>query len=406
MGRKVLVGFLLLGALFIFGLATFYVENLQYSLGKGYRLHARFPVAQTLDRGDVVRLQGVPVGTVDNLSINTELAEEYPVETTLWIRGGYTIRSEDKAVIRMSSLFGGYFVAIERGDFDAPPLQSGDYIKHTHVAPSITQVVEDSAETLESIREAFDDVSALMDDLTAEGGLGDLLRDDELMAKVRATISDTREAAEGIKTATQRLEAGEGVLGRLLMDDALAADLESLTADLKETAANARSISADLTEGKGTLGRMLQDEELYSQLTNSLDTISEAARLFKEGEGLLPQLLKDQQMAEDLRSTVADAREAAASLREVAADLQAGEGSLSKLLTSDEAYRKLDASLDDLNEFTTALAEGEGTLSRLMKDEELYEKLRQIADDLQGILDAYREQSPVISLAGAVFGAF
>lgn len=372
MGRKVLVGLLLLGALFIFGLATFYVENLQFYLGKGYRLHARFPVAQTLNRGDVVRLQGVPVGTVDSLTVNTELTGRYPVEATLWIQSGYEIRAEDTAVIRMGSLFGGYFVAIERGDTAAPVLKNGDYLANTRVSPSITQVVERSAETLASIRTAFENVSGLVDKFTTEGSLGELLQDEDVIAKIRSTVTDTQEAAEDIRTAAERLQAGEGVVGRLLTDNQLATDLQSLTTDLKETAMNARNISADLKEGKGTLGG----------------------------------LLKDPRMAEDLRETLAEAREAVASLKQVAADVRQGEGTLSKLLTSDEAYLKLDSSLDDLNEFTAALSRNEGTLARLMKDDELYGKLQQIADDLQGMLDTYREQSPVISLAGAVFGAF
>ncbi len=42
----------------------------------------------------------------------------------------------------------------------------------------------------------------------------------------------------------------------------------------------------------------------------------------------------------------------------------------------------------------------------MMMDDKLYDRITSIADDLQAMLDTYREQSPVVSLAGAVFGAF
>ncbi|NIQ99290.1 MAG: hypothetical protein GTN78_03700, partial [Gemmatimonadales bacterium] len=61
---------------------------------------------------------------------------------------------------------------------------------------------------------------------------------------------------------------------------------------------------------------------------------------------------------------------------------------------------------DDLNEVTAALADGKGTLGKMMMDDKLYDRITSIADDLQAMLDTYREQSPVVSLAGAVFGAF
>jgi hypothetical protein len=77
-------------------------------------------------------------------------------------------------------------------------------------------------------------------------------------------------------------------------------------------------------------------------------------------------------MAEDLKAMTGDARQAATNLKEV----------------------------------SDRLAGGEGTLVKLMTDDKLYEQLTQIAEDLQGMLDTYREQSPVISFAGAVFGAF
>jgi len=373
MGRKVLVGFLLLGGLFIFGLATFYVENWQDFLGKGYYLRARFPLAQTLDKGDIVRLAGVPIGAVRSLSVNTEIETDYPVEAELWIRTGIKIRTNDRAMIKMSSLFGGYYVSIERGPGDAPELGEGGIIEDTGVAPSITEVVESSTETLDKISAAFDEVTTIMDELTeGEGTLAMLLRDEELAADLKGTVADIKEAAGGIKVAAERIEKGEGLLGEFLMDDQLAEDFRVLVADVKETAASLKSASAELDSGQGTLPRLLRDEEMYNELKDAVATIGDAARMFQEGEGLLPQLLQDKEMAQDLKDTMADARQAAS----------------------------------DIKEFTADLSGDEGTLVKLMKDDKLYRQLTQIAEDLQAMLDTYREQSPVISFAGAVFGAF
>jgi len=400
MARKVLVGMLLLAALFIFGLATFYVENWRFYLGKGYRVRARFPIAQTLDKGDIVRLAGVPVGTVEELDVNTEVDTPQPVEAVLFIRNDVTVRANDRVMIKMSTLFGGNYVAIERGDPEAPPLGNGDELLNTGVAPSITQVIEESTVTLQKVSKAFDEITAITEKIRrGEGALGRLLHDEELYEQLRTAVADAQEAVAGLKTASQRIEEGEGLLGKLVMDDAMAEDFGVLTTDARETAANFRAISDDLREGRGTIGRLLQDEEMYNRLNDSVTSIDRAARAFREGDGIVRKLLEDPKLAEDFETLTAN-------LRRVSDKLDEGEGALGKLMASNEAYDKLNASLDDLNAMTSAMARGEGTLGKLIKDDELYGQLTQIAEDLQAMLDTYREQSPVISFAGAVFGAF
>jgi len=397
MARKVMIGMLLLGALFIFGLATFYVENWQRYLGKGYRLRARFALVHTLDRGDVVRMAGVEVGAVEDLQIDTEAPAERQVEATLRIRKDVKVRAEDKAVVKMSSVFGGNYIAIEPGERTAAVLGDGDEITNTAVAPSLTEVAETAQATLSDVKrgfdKAFEEIASVTKDLReGEGALALLLTDKELAGNIRGAV-------DGLNRAAGRLEQGQGVLGKFFMDDQLAADLDTLTADAKELTANLKNVSKDLTDGKGTIGKLLTDEELYGQVKESMSTISDAAALFKEGKGALPMLLEDEKVAEDVRLLVAEAREVSAKLTEA-------QGTLGKLLAGDEAYERLMSALDDLEVATAAIAEGRGTVGKLVMSDELYGQIAQLMQDIQGIVDAYREQSPVVTLGGALFGAF
>jgi len=394
MGRKVLVGILLLAALVIFFVGTFYVENWQFYLSEAYTLRAAFPRAQTLDEGDLVRLAGVTVGTVKKLSVDTDLkTDRPPVEAELLIRGGIKVRADDTAAIRMGSLFGGNYIEIIRGDPNARPLEDGETIQKTTVAPSITEVIESSTETLANVNRAFEDIRRVTSEIAeGKGALGRLIHDEEFDAKLAQITNDAADTVASLKKASGRLDKGEGVLGKLIMDDALAADLQTVADNAKALSDDLRGISADLREGKGTLGKLLSEDGLYNDAKDVL-------ALFRDGEGLFSRLLSDKELGDNVSETVAN-------LREVSEKLNTGENTLGKLLTSSEAYDKLDASLDDLNTFTAALAEGEGTLGRLVKDDKIYTQITQILSDVQGLLETYREQSPVISFAGAIFGAF
>jgi phospholipid/cholesterol/gamma-HCH transport system substrate-binding protein len=373
MVRKVLVGILLLGALFIFGLATFYVKNWQFYLGKGYRLTANFPAVQTLDKGDLVRLAGVQVGAVEDVAISTEAATKFPVHTVLWIRSGVKVRSDDTAAIQLLSIFGGSYVAIERGNPAAPELHDGDEFRKTEVAPSIAELVQDSKVTLAEVKKAFEDVEAITVDVQAgKGTLGRLLTDEEMSKKVQDVVDNVKGSTDALKQASDRLEKGEGVLGKLVMNEGLSKDFDSLVADTRRVTENLRTMTDDLRKGEGTIGKLLASDELYNKLNDSITTISDSVKLFKQGEGILPKLLEDKAMADDLEKLASDAATAATNLKDV----------------------------------TDKLRTGESTLGKLMESDDIYKKITQLFDSVQGIVDTYREQSPVISFAGAVFGAF
>jgi phospholipid/cholesterol/gamma-HCH transport system substrate-binding protein len=383
---------LLLAALFIFGLATFYVENWQTYLGEGYRLTARFPKANTLDVGDRVRMAGVTVGQVESLSIDTDVTDR-PVETVLWISTGVKVRAEDTAVVRISSIFGGNYIAIDRGPQDAQVLGDGDEIQLTEVAPSMSEVIEESDHTLTQVRKAFATFDGIATEVSeGKGPLGQLIKDEELYAEIKEIVSNVQGASKRLATASERMEKGEGVLGKLLMDDELAATLDQISAD-------AAAIAADLREGKGTIGKLLKSDELYAQFQEVASEVSQTAKQVREGEGILPKLISDEELAAEGKALVTDARA-------IAADLRAGKGTIGKLLVEEEVYADLTAALKDIGKAADSFVNAEGTLGLLMTDRRLHDQITGLVADIQAIIEAYREQTPTISFVGSVLGAF
>jgi phospholipid/cholesterol/gamma-HCH transport system substrate-binding protein len=393
MDRKVLVGVLLLGALLVFALGTFYVKNWQFFLSRGYTLEARFSRVQTLEEGDPVRLAGVVIGTVQSLSVNTDVAGPTPVLAKFYIRKGVKIHSQDKAMIRVGSLFGGNYVDVVRGDATARNLQDGEVIENTGVAPSITEVVETSSDTLTNANQAFADLRKMTTDISeGKGPLGRLINDKEMADKLTKMVDDASSTMNTFKDSADRIQKGEGLLGKFIMDDKLSGDFQTIADNAKGLTDNINAITADLKAGKGTVGKLLASDELYKQFEDTLTS-------FREGKGLFSKLLNDTELADNVKQAVAD-------LRDVTGKMSKGDSTFGKLLTSSDMYDKLNSSLDDFKTFSSNLANGEGTLPKLVKDDKLYNQIGQILNDVQGILETYREQSPVISLAGAIFGAF
>jgi phospholipid/cholesterol/gamma-HCH transport system substrate-binding protein len=394
MDKKVLVGFLLLSALFTFGLATFYVDNWQVVFGDSYELQARFAEAGTLDVGDDVRMAGVPVGSVTAMKIDPDAAE-LPVAVTVRIDKEVVIRQGDEAVVRVTSVFGGSLIEIDRGPRDAAPLaQNGSgVITETAVAGDMADVIEESGRALVEVREAFEEVNALAEEIrTGQGTLARLVNDKELFDRITGIVTDVEASAGSLKVAAARIEAGEGFVGKLIMDDELGKRLD-------EVSSEAAAIARDINAGKGFLGKIIKDDKLYVAVEAAVKEISDTAHGIREGSGLLARLINDEQLAADGSALIKEARTIATNLRE-------GKGAFGKLLTDDAAYNDLMAVLNDLKAAAQNLTNGEGTLGLLIKDPTLHNQAKALLTDFQAIMEAYREQAPLITFAGSILGAF
>jgi phospholipid/cholesterol/gamma-HCH transport system substrate-binding protein len=121
-------------------------------------------------------------------------------------------------------------------------------------------------------------------------------------------------------------------------------------------------------------------KSIISNAEASVVKLNAVMTRIEKGEGSVGKLLSsDDTVYNDLKDTVAAARETMASANDtfasakaVAARLEKGEGSLGKLLSADETvYEDLKSSLANVREVTARLKDGNGLLRKLTDDEKL-----------------------------------
>ena len=116
----------------------------------------------------------------------------------------------------------------------------------------------------------------------------------------------------------------------------------------------------------------------------------------------------------------------AADLKDITGKINAGQGTMGKLLNDDALYndardvvnelkaavkdrgliRNVEASMANLNEITEKINHGEGTLGLLVNDESLYLEVKQMIGDIRATVDEIRETSPIVTFSSIFFGAF
>ena len=130
------------GLFFLLGVALVWVTFETLSDGKVFEEHthtliAGFDDLKQLKKGDEVRLAGVKVGSVRETRLAGRRAE-----AVLDIDPKVPIASDSTAIISMSGLIGGNYIAIDMGSPGSPPLADGAEIRTVESADLNTMMSE------------------------------------------------------------------------------------------------------------------------------------------------------------------------------------------------------------------------------------------------------------------------
>ena len=297
----------------------------QDSSGSSTYLKTRFADVQGLKAGAVIRVAGVEVGKVDEITFaGSEVEVKLAVKKEMQQR----ITTESRASIGSLSLLGEPVIDVSPAS-SGTPLKDGDTLPSVRPKGQLSDVAESATQSLGQINEILKDIRA------GKGTIGKVFTDDDLYKEINQFVSSAQVVAAGLRDGkgtlglmikdpkvynslntalgnlnemTARINAGEGSLGRLLKDDALAKSLTSASGNFDQ-------ISSKLNRGEGTFGKLLTDKELYDRFNSLAARVDRLTGDLEKGEGSLGQFLHDKQLydnmnaaANELRSLIGDIR--------------------------------------------------------------------------------------------------
>jgi phospholipid/cholesterol/gamma-HCH transport system substrate-binding protein len=271
--------------------------------------------------GDTVKLAGVDVGSISNISVL-----EDRVQVDFEVKPGTRIKQDTVAGIRMTSMLGGQFLSLSFGSAGSPDLPGGSTVK--------------SADS-QGIDTLLDNMGTLARD--SKQLVLDLNRNqNEVMGKISSMLDENRDSVKqsliGLASITTKLDRGDGSLALLLNDKSLYKNVNALTGSLAQ-------VSARLERGEGTMGKLLTDDEMYTQgiaavkgMNDTMKNFTEIAQRINKGEGTAGKLVNDPALYNELSDTVAN-------LKEITRKINEGQGTIGKLVNEDKLYRDALATL-------------------------------------------------------------
>ena len=172
-------------------------------------------------------------------------------------------------------------------------------------------------------------------------------------------IAEAQKSLKSFQTAGDNIaQAGEKV--------STAAD------SFKDFGDELNTMIADTKKGQGTLGKLLRDDGIYNELEKTMKNFTTFSEGLNDKNGTLYKVMHD------------DAR----------------------------LYGDLQAAFQNLKEMTDKVNSGNGTLSKLINEDALYVEAKAVFSDAQEALKQVnlaiqdlREQSPISTFGGVIFGA-
>ncbi|MFM2081453.1 MAG: putative phospholipid transporter-binding protein MlaD [Verrucomicrobiota bacterium] len=189
------------------------------------------------------------------------------------------------------------------------------------------------------------------------------------------------------------------------------ADLNALMAKLDNAAAGVENLTKSFTGDKidNLLGPVTDFLKQNTEpLTASIANLKAISTQIASGQGTVGRLIYSndlhdaalatltnlQSAATDLQGTIADAKS-------ILSDARAGKGTVGKLITDETLYVETTASMKNLHEVLAKINSGQGTIGKLINDPEFYKNAKLTLQKLDKATDSLEDSGPMSVLGTA-----
>lgn len=243
-----------------------------------YGLELTAPRADGLSEGTAVKLAGVKVGSVGDISV-----EGGQASIELIIDDRYQLPIDSTAELKATGLLGDYFVMLELGDDEQATLGDGDQIRYGESPGDIDNITRQVENISEDVKAITGVIRALVEDRQNQDNVTSTLQNTEELTAELARIStenrrDIRAIVESIKRLTRSLEGVASDAGEDLDEEF--DKIKDATDTLQQTLDNLESVTGKVDRGEGTVGALINERETVDALNETIENANEVIEGF------------------------------------------------------------------------------------------------------------------------------
>ena len=287
--QKIRLGiFVIIGTLVLIA-ALYFIGNRQHLFTRNISVFAQFENVNGLQIGNNVRYSGINVGTVSKI----EMLEESRILVQMVVEEstGKFIKKDAIATIGSDGLVGSMVVNILPGNKNLASIVPGDTIE-TYSRIGADDMLSTLNQTNENAALLTSDLLKITNKiLEAKGTLGVLVSDTILAQDIKLTLNNLKETSEQTTRAMEKINRElatvnfkESFAGTLLSDtisrnriENLIKNLDSTSNSLTDITGNVNAMIMEIREGDGALNYLTQNEELVQNIDTTMANIKESS---------------------------------------------------------------------------------------------------------------------------------
>jgi phospholipid/cholesterol/gamma-HCH transport system substrate-binding protein len=336
--RTLKVGVFAFAGLILATLAVFLIGDNRRAWDRKITVQATFNDVVGLKPGSPVRMGGIDVGSVTNVSY-AEDPSDSKIYVSLTIARYEARRVHQDTVARVvgKGLLGDKMVELVGGSPASPPVADGAFIASEEDPKDLGKALE----KLEGV--------AHKAELTMEAvqKTSEQIADPALAEDLKGSVKSLRAVLDGIAHE-------EGVAHRLIYDkeqarrvDNIIRNLDATTANLAHASADAREITQRAKTGPGLVHTLVYDEKLGESTVGTMAEVHGALQGMRTGNGLAHTIIygDEQASGEHVMNNLAAMSD---DLRKITADMRAGRGTIGGLLVDPSVYEDIKSIVGNL----------------------------------------------------------
>ncbi|HTZ19053.1 MAG TPA: MlaD family protein [Dissulfurispiraceae bacterium] len=306
MWSKLKVGVVVTAALFILLLTVFFAGSIESLFSPKIDVYAQIKDVRGLRNGSPVWFAGVEVGFVKNIQLHAQ----HGTLVTLAINKGDTefIGRDAIATVMTMGLLGDKYVEISNGEQSKEYIKPGDVLKGK-VQLEIKDIVDATAESLSKVTGVIQKLGTFVEKIDkSEGSLGKFVNDPSL-------YNNLKESTRALSAGLKEYETSNGTLRQFIKDPALYTKMSDAASSLSD-------FSSKLNSGNGSLQRLISDPSMYDNLDKASRRLSEVLDGIESGRGVAGSLVKDEELARQVKESVAGLNQVVLELKELTKDVK------------------------------------------------------------------------------------
>ncbi len=267
--HKVKLGIFITLGISVFILAIYFIGEKQQLFRSTFRLSGEFKDVAGLQSGNNVRLSGINVGTVENVSIVSDTSVKVVILIDESMRE--FIRKDAIASIGSEGLMGNKVLIISPGTGGKTVIENNDIIA--------TAQPTDIDDIMKSLKTTIDNTSSITGDLakistnieSGKGTIGKLMMDKTWRENIEATIFNLKDGSDQFKVVMDKADEIDSILIAIKTTIGYSA---GITADLE-------AITNSLQSGEGTIGRLLMNTTAAENFDSTMINLKEGTAALK-----------------------------------------------------------------------------------------------------------------------------